>query len=106
LTYTQKEWINLSARDKRISVEGLAKVKGIKPGTSVLLDSAMIGTSAREGVVVNIKVNTAYDGEDYDADDIEPVYPSLRDNLIIVVEIDDGKILEINFNEIVKVLRR
>jgi hypothetical protein len=106
LAYTQKEWIKLPARDRQISVEGLAKLKGIKPGVRIALDSSMIGTSSKEGVVTGIKVNSAYDSEENTADDIKTNYPNLRDNLTIVVQTDDDIVLEVNYSELTKIYRR
>lgn len=105
MPYALKDWIAMSPRDKQLAIEGLAKSHSIRRGGHVVLDARLIGTDIHEARVVEVKLNTAWDrGADISDDRLR--YPDIETNLTIVVEGDDGKTIEVNWREILKVENR
>jgi hypothetical protein len=64
----------------------------------------MIGTDIKEAVVLRVQPNTVWDSGV--SPDDERAFPDPDLNLTIVVEADDGRIIEVNRREITKVINR
>lgn len=105
MPYTLKEWKALTPLQRQWAVEGLAKARNIKPGKRVLLDSLMIGTIEKEATVLRVHPNTSWDDPSRYPED-SARFPDMQDNVTLVVESDQGRIMEVNVREILRVLNR